>query len=93
MDEYQTSIANVDNALNRLNQTLASYKLFANSSQQSTIAESKSNGKTDAAAHNGSAIQPLQAGIARPATSLDEGKDILHLLLALRSSQQYPEVC
>ncbi|CAK1355573.1 unnamed protein product [Cercospora beticola] len=85
MDEYKTSIANVDTALNRLKHTLASFELSASSAQKSSTPRTES-----IPAHNRESDQPtdgkIQCSISSNATS-----SCPESMLTLRASRQYPE--
>ena len=98
MEEYRASIANVDTALNRLNQTLASYKIFAAESQKN---KSRDSVQRDTPAEKN--LQGLDASkLPSQAATLPQNprtpslpplrKEIVDGILALRSSKSYPEV-
>ncbi|KAF7191290.1 hypothetical protein HII31_07313 [Pseudocercospora fuligena] len=97
MEEYRASIANVDTALNRLNQTLASYKIFAAESQKNkshdTVQRDTTTGKNlqdlDAAKLSSSAATLPQTPRAPSLPPLR--KEVLDGILALRSSKTSPE--
>jgi hypothetical protein len=102
MNEYQASIASVDHALNRLNQTLASYRLFAEESAKSSASSSAASKAVPAVArekedevgeiHDAGGSVPWNSGLSGLKPTSDSTR-VLGAILGLRSSKRYPEVC
>ncbi|KAI5369704.1 Putative SET domain-containing protein [Septoria linicola] len=93
MDEYKMSIANVDNALNRLNQTLAAYKLSASSATKPSSSQSEGNGKTAIAEPSLTGVSVSDSALPTPngLGSSNLSAELSRLLISLRSTTQYPE--
>lgn len=109
MERYKASIESVDSALNRLNQTLASYKLLASTSpaanghspeespvsrEAEPVAPSPNpNGSQNAVPDPASSV--AAATTARlPSQRVPPEQGIVErLMLGLRAGYQYPEVC
>lgn len=94
MEEYKASIANVDTALNRLNQTLASYKLLASSSEISRPLPS-ANAQTSLPGLDTKNLPPLPGFLRQrePGSPLPPlRRALVNGILALRSGKDFPEV-
>lgn len=107
MDRYKASIESVDSALNRLNQTLASYKLLLSESSQSSSANPADSSQkavpttqhttetaprnAKIAGSNGQSSLRADAQATQPSDLPEEGL-VDDLLRSLRSSHRYPEV-
>ena len=109
MDQYRASIESVDNALNRLNQTLASYKLLLSEPAETattTPISGKNNTNGSRAGHSPSpqtkqgAPSPSNKVAASPEKSSvaaskaqPDRSPAESLGRTLRSTNSYPEVC
>lgn len=106
MDRYKASIQSVDTALNRLNQTLASYKLLISESSKATPAPVPGKAPLTSSTEVTSQEQRVVApNCASPCVTTVAGRDttartgpiqqrppVERLICGLRASKIYPEV-
>lgn len=103
MEQYKASIESVDNALNRLNQTLASYKLLSQQNAKAKAEEAARAPPPEPARqhvqglsprdHIAPATAPAAAGVRDPRAAARYFTSIEKIARDLRSTQNSQLVC